>query len=289
MTGVKRLLVPLDGSPLSESILPVAAAWAQAEGAEILLLRAAHPDRPAPRDAAGMPSEHAEEAYLAGIASQLAQCGRSSVRTAVSYDRPERAIIETAWREQADLIAMATHARSGIRRALLGSVAESVIRSAGVPVLLIRGQATWEPGAASRILVALDGSKRAEGIIPIAERLASSHDLGVILLQVIEPPGLDERSIPRDALIMFRRDYAERYLAKIAESMGDRGLRAHPVVRLGRAANTIAAVAVEEGVNLIAMSTRGRRGLNRIVLGSVAAQVLRKTSMPLLLATDPPN
>lgn len=137
---MKRLLVPLDGSPLAETILPVAEEWAKEEQAEVVLLRAV----PAPATpggegaAAEAKTPEDAEAYLETVAERLARRGIERVRWGVSHEPPAAAIIEAAAREGVEMIAMATHGRSGLGRLLLGSVAAGVLRTAPAPVLLFK-------------------------------------------------------------------------------------------------------------------------------------------------------
>ena len=171
-------------------------------------------------------------------------------------------------------------------RLLLGSVAEAVERTARVPVLLLRGQSAWKPWAHGKILIPLDGSEPSEGVLPVVERLAGPRDLSIFLLEVIEPlPSAVHAELPGQVEEMFaaRREDAGRYLAKVAEPLRDKGVRVGWAVRGGNAAETIVAVAVEQQADLIAMTTHGRSGLGRLFFGSVAEQVLRSASVPVLL------
>ena len=87
---------------------------------------------------------HEGEAYLKDVAERLERRGVKGVRWAVWYDEPKAAIAAAVQRDQVDLIAMATHGRSGLRRLFFGSVAEGVLRSASVPVLLFKaGERDW--------------------------------------------------------------------------------------------------------------------------------------------------
>lgn len=285
---MKRLLVPLDGSPLAETILPVAEEWAKEEQAEVVLLRAV--PAPATPGGEGTAAEaktlEDAEAHLATVAERLARRGIERVRWGVSHEPPAAAIIEAAAREGVDMIAMATHGRSGLSRLLLGSVAEAVVRSARVPVLLIRGQSAWKPWATGKILVPLDGSELSEGILPVVERIAGPRNLAIVLFRVIDPLAsgtAGEAPTRPDELIALQRADAERYLAKVAEGLGGRGLRVEWAVGVGRVAETIAVFAGRERANLIAMATHGRGGLGRLLLGSVAAGVLRTAPAPVLL------
>ena len=149
-----KILVPLDGSALAETALPSAAALADATGAALLLLRAAE----APAFAVGDPTEaqvrvvrEAEE-YLDAVKRRLQADTRAPIATAVWYGNPAETIAEAARFNRADMVVMTTHGRSGLGRILLGSVAESVIRSTATPILVLHpdGAPLQAPRAESR-------------------------------------------------------------------------------------------------------------------------------------------
>jgi len=284
---MKRILVPLDGSPLSESILPIAEEWAKDEEAEVSLLRAVHAHRVPGLDDVNAQVRVVEdgEAYLKEVADRLERRGLKPVHWAVWYDEPAKAIALAVTRYAIDLVAMATHGRGGLSRLLLGSVAEAVVRSVQVPVLLLRGQSAWKAWANGKMLVPLDGLQTAEAILPIVERLAGPRDLIVSLLEVIEPlpSAVRAESTQLDDLITLRREEAQGYLAKVADALKAKGLRVEWSLAFGHAAETIADIAAEKRADLIAMATHGRTGLERLFLGSVAEGVLRRASIPVLL------
>jgi nucleotide-binding universal stress UspA family protein len=285
---MNRVLIPLDGSPLSEAVLPVAEEWAKEEEAEVILLRAALAGH-----LPGADSTEAEvrvvtegEAYLKEIAGRLTQRGLRRVRWAVWYDEPATAIAEAVASYGVDLIAMATHGRSGLSRALLGSVAEAVVRAVRVPVLLLRGQSAWKPWATGKILVPLDGSEQAGGILPVVERLAGPRDLTLSLLEVIEPappPVVAAMASNVEEMMAVWRKEAQEYLVKVADPLSAKGVRVEWEIKVGQPAESIAAVAAESRADLIAMATHGRSGLGRLFFGSVAETVLRSASVPVLL------
>ncbi|MBI4611684.1 MAG: universal stress protein [Candidatus Rokubacteria bacterium] len=289
---MKRILVPLDGSLLSESVLPVAEEWAKEDGTEVILLRAveAHHVR-GPDDArAQIRSVDEGEAYLRGVADRLERRGIQQVRWAIWYSEPVWAITEAAGVNAVDLIAMATHGRGGLGRLVLGSVAAGVVRSVQAPVLLIRGQSAWKPWAAGKVLVPLDGSEASEAVLPVVERLAVPRGLSIVLVQVIDPrpsADLDDSSVRLGErmveLATLRHQEAERYLVKVAEPMKEKGLRVECEVHQGSPAETIAAFAAHARADLIAMTTHARGGLERLFFGSVAEGVLRHASVPVLL------
>jgi nucleotide-binding universal stress UspA family protein len=157
----RGILVPLDGSERAETALPHAAALAQRFGARVVLYRAVDPPGPMmPPDvigpAAGLPAvppmldtvQFAEEAreltveYLESRARELRALGLTVTHLVGDAGDVPGQIVETARREMIDLIVMSTHGRTGLDRLLFGSVAESVVRHAPVPVLLIRRAAT---------------------------------------------------------------------------------------------------------------------------------------------------
>ena len=139
-----RILVPLDGSPVAEAVLPQAEMLAKCSDAEIVLLSVVVypsvdyyiPD-PAMAISVHMEQQNASKKYLWHVADELRAQGLH-VRTELCEGPVAEAILDYADSTQSDLIAMSTHGRSGFGRFLLGSVAEKVVRSAKVPVLLVR-------------------------------------------------------------------------------------------------------------------------------------------------------
>lgn len=148
--SLRRILVPLDGSPLAAQALPVAADLAASAGAELLLLQVLLPFTElvpalaptgrlvqAPPEVLDEERERARQ-YLASEAAAV----RPGLRATplVEFGYPAEAILHEAERERADMIVMATHGRSGLKRWVLGSVADKVLHAAHAPVLLVRAQ-----------------------------------------------------------------------------------------------------------------------------------------------------
>jgi nucleotide-binding universal stress UspA family protein len=136
-----KILVPLDGSALAEAALPTAIELlADRPLATLRLLRAvAASALPGgdPVEAQVRVMREAEE-YLDSMATRLTGSGVKGVKTSVWYGPPAPAIVEAAQVGEVDIIVMSTHGRSGLGRLVLGSVAESVLRSTHTPILLIR-------------------------------------------------------------------------------------------------------------------------------------------------------
>jgi nucleotide-binding universal stress UspA family protein len=285
---MKRIVVPLDGSALSEAIVPVVEALARDYEAGIVLVRALAPQ---PAADAEFGAQQEAEAYLSTLAASLQGRGHAGVDWKIWYDDPDRAIVSAATANEADLVAMATHGRGGLGRLLLGSVAEAVVRTAPMPVLLVRGTPGWGPGGIGPIVVPLDGSEISEAVLPVVEALAGPFDLGIRLVHAVEPlpasarveisPALEEESLKS------RRREAGARLAEIAAALTAKGLRAAQAVRVGAPLDVITGYAEEAGAGLIAMATHGRTGLGRLFMGSVAERVLRTVRIPMLLWKPP--
>jgi len=132
-----------------------------------------------------------------------------------------------------------------------------------------------------KILVPLDGSKLAEGILPRMEWLAKIHDGEVTLLRVALAhtfPGTD----PVQHQVNVVRE-AEEYLAKVEANLKSVGVKVNSVVRYGHDAQEIIEHAKDRNFDLIAMSTHGRSGLTQFILGSVANKVIHNATVPILL------
>jgi nucleotide-binding universal stress UspA family protein len=278
----KKIVVPLDGSQLAEHILPFVRRFADGLDAEVELIRATDPQaEPSPAEAKYL--KQAAERYFSATArvAQVVEAGEAA-----------QVIIDRAQAEPACLIAMATHGMSGMRRWLLGSVATKVAQAAANPLLLIRpsGGDPLTAAELNTIFVPLDGSALAERVLPHVVALAKAMNLEVQLLRVYRLP--TAAYVVADGVIArgagdFRdkiKAEAEAYLdGKIDE------LRATGLERLlataieGDGANEIIDIARRTPKNLIAISTHGRSGVGRWLLGSVAERVIQHSQDPVLL------
>jgi len=131
------------------------------------------------------------------------------------------------------------------------------------------------------ILVPLDGSSLAEGILSQVRELARLHGSNVVLLRVafaLVFPGAD----PTEAQVKTTEE-AEEYVERIRESLEKEGIKAEAHVRYGFPSEEILSAAGRGGVDLIAMATHGRSGPARWMLGSVAEQVVRHSGVPVLV------
>ena len=138
-----------------------------------------------------------------------------------------------------------------------------------------------------RVLIPLDGSKVAEGILPFAENVAGPLDAEVVLLRVVEPvspaEAMASAGVAFPDTLFLRELTAKDYLAALAKGLETKGLRVRTALRVGAPAAAIVAAAAEEKADLIAMTTHGRSGFRRVLFGSVAESVLRSAEVPVLM------
>jgi nucleotide-binding universal stress UspA family protein len=297
---IRSVLVPLDGSQFAEHALPLAGAIARRTGARLHVVRVHRPPPPplAADDAtiyleADLAMRDAEQAYLDDVAERLRAEGLPEVVTELLDSPVAPAIADYARRKNVDLVAMTTHGRGPLTRVWLGSVADQLIRTLTIPVLVIRpreGAPVPIPEPGHRILLPLDGSPVGEAAVKPASVLARSLDLALTLVQVVEPPraavdGPAVFPLPwADELLETRRRESKDYLEDVADRLRERGLRVDTVVTVRAAvAEAILELAQPEDVALVAMSTHGRGGIQRLLVGSVTDKVVRAAVKPVLV------
>jgi nucleotide-binding universal stress UspA family protein len=284
---IPSVVVPLDGSELAEAALLYGKALAERFGATLYLIRVVDIDAPA--DVAAAAREYlAKTAQKVGIAAEIT----------VRYGDPAAEIVDLVLELPDPAITMTTHGRSGLGRWLYGSVADRVVRNAGVPVLLIRSSMPQrEPGVVRSIMVPVDGSALAEAVIPYAKELARRFDATIQLVRVAETPEIYSLlSVPAgasasaevlDQLAQQLVETATTYVNELAERLRSEGLRVEPHVLEGIAPEQLLAFERERKPDLVVMATHGRSGLSRVVFGSVAERLLREGTVPLFLIRPP--
>jgi nucleotide-binding universal stress UspA family protein len=285
---ISRIAVALDGSEVAEQALPYAEGLARAAGGSCLLIQAV----PAETSGSGDPElRRAAQAYLTAIAAQLRTRGVNA-EVAVAAGEPTSAIVDEAARRGADLLVLTTHGRSGLGRLVYGSVAQSVLERVVGPVLLVQAGeapvASFPPAEVGPILVPVDGSPFGEAALPVAIDLAKALGTGLHLVEVVVPIELMVQTgagpvpyIPAD-LIEAEDEAALSYLDKLVARLRRQGLNAHRTERTDTAAAGILATADETKASVIAMSTHGRSGVSRAILGSVALDVLHHGTRPVV-------
>lgn len=255
--GSLRILLPLDGSSDAETILATVLPLAERRPLRLTLLSAI-------AKSGGRP---AVEEYLSRAVSALRQ-SKLDVHAESCLGDPASAIVSHAVSDRADLIAMTTHGRTGLRRLLMGSVTEKVLRQAPFPLLTCRPGARMEGWAH---VVALDGSPRSESILDDILPLTRAVGATMHLLHVRSGPAAAE---------------AERSLARAARHALAAKVEVVTELRDGAPTREILRYAEEVRAGVVALATHGRTGVDRVLMGSVAEAVLRKASCPVLLRRE---
>lgn len=288
--AIRRILAPLDGSNAAEGVLPLAERVARALKAEVALARVVPFPMVTVDPMAGgyiAPNLYGEvldseqqvaREYLQEIASGLSSAG---VRTqiAVRVGNAAEHLLELEQEMACDLVVLLAKGHTGPLRLLLGSIIDAFIRSGLCPVLTVRGMATL-PAQPGPVLAPLDGSAMAEAALGLAAQMAGALNTGLHLLRVAEPGdaaiGTGAPAATDLALVA-----AQLYLDQIAAAYGDLVVRTE--VQVGSPAEVIVRTAAAIRASLVAMGTHGRTGWTRTRLGSVADQVVRRASGPVLL------
>ncbi|MFB3818513.1 MAG: universal stress protein [Candidatus Methylomirabilales bacterium] len=301
-----RILVPLDGSPLAEAILPQVVELAQQHGAEVILLRVAlaHTFPGVDATAAQVAAVEQAAAYLEAVQGRLG--AGLATRTVVRYGHAAQEILDHVRAAGADCVAMCTHGRTGLRRWMLGSVAETVARGAEVPVLLLRppapsGAEAEAPGAARsaapgpaagpvpvplrRILCPVDLSPESLAAIPYAAELAARFGSELTVLHAVYDPlegGAGAHAHP--SLGRLRAEMLREAEARLREHLADAlpGGAARLEVVLGRPVPQILRHVRAHGTDLLVLGTKRRSGLEHLILGDTAEQLVRAAPCPVL-------
>jgi nucleotide-binding universal stress UspA family protein len=297
----QKILVPLDGSKVAEAILPWVVWLARGFDARVTLLTVAPPGKeagqPSPRVSgpAGVETEERSALepirYLEGVAQYLAMRHIEAEQVVASGDAPQE-IMSQGRERGCDLLAMSTRGRSGLGRGLLGSVTDAVVRSSEIPLVVVSprgGQRDQLEGMAlKRVVAPLDGSPLAETVLPHVKEMARRLSLEVALIRVVTVPtwpGAGHEGYPVEVTGLEERLEAEAaaYLERMGRGFSDEGIPTQWKVLKGSPGPTILAYAQERSGNLVAISTHGRSGLGRLVIGSVADLLIRSLGTPVLV------
>jgi len=295
-----KIVVPLDGSPAAECALPWVRTLARRLALPVTLLGVVDL-REISRDVTAADGllflDRMVEDESRRMADYVNKTAKSlgAVALATQSDKgAAETIVETAAADKNSLVAMATHGRSGLNRFLLGSTAEKVLRASSNPVLLVKSTeaAVGEgPAALTSGVVPLDGSELAERVLPAVTELAQKLDLEVILMRAYAIPygaysageGFYD-PVHLEALLAMVKQEAFEYLERKVAALKRQGLsKVSFVAKEGLSADEIIKFAHETAANLIAMSSHGRSGFKRLVLGSVTETVVRHSGDPVLV------
>ena len=304
----RKILVPLDGSEAAETVLDLAKNLAVRSGAALTLLHVCPPDQANYERLHSTYIQQTTELVRSDIARicETVQCHfEGAVATASSVlvkGEPAKEIVSYAMENDVSIILMATHGRSGLMHSAMSDIANRVVRTSPVPVWLIRtlgpGEivcAEWPP---QRVLVPLDGSERAEKVLPYAAEYAQLFGAELVLLRICEEPEISG-DYPKpdwdkhvDRVRSRFQEQCSLYLTEVEQRLKRQGLKIIKECWLGKAAEEIIGYIGRNRCDMVAMTAYGRSTIPHWlsdspvahwVFSNVTEQVLATTSRGILL------
>jgi nucleotide-binding universal stress UspA family protein len=285
MLNIQRILFPTDFSDGAARAFPQAVALAVAHDAELHILNVTSSHEEAETT---LPVSHpALHEWLGASSPEIGPDLKalSIVQNQIDGDVPAEEITAYVEEQGMDLVVMGTHGRRWAQRMLLGSVTEEVVRNAACPVLTVQTDAEETPGRdVRRILAPVDFSDASETAVEHAAELAQTYDAQIELLHVVENVtypsayGVDPIYMPPQDMI----PRVEESLGEIAQ--GKIGYKDVQIsAKVGYAPYTILDHIDDNDIDLVVIATHGRTGFNRMILGSVAERVIRRSSVPVFV------
>jgi nucleotide-binding universal stress UspA family protein len=248
------------------------------------------------------PLHDAAQAYIEKVADRLRGEGLN-VTSEVTIGTAAGYILQEADRDPGALIAISTHGRSGLARLVLGGTTSKIVHAATNPVLVIRpAEQPSSEVAFQHLIVPLDGSAVAEQVLPHAIELAKGLNVDITLITAVLSEFEYRKYIEErveviagsTATRVFKGPYEEfkneaaakamRYLHEVSKRLKAEGVpNVSQRLLQGQPADAIISLAQEIPGSLVAMTTHGRSGVQRWLLGSVADRVVRQADAPVLL------
>ena len=297
----KHILLPLDGSPIAECALYHAAAFAQAFKARITLMQAV--ERPEATDS-GYPVDPVDwymhktkaEVYLDGLVRRLKEAGLES-HSVIVEGRPKHQIVEFVYSQDVDLIILSSHGRSGLSAWNVSSTTKQIVARAHTSTMIVRAHQTISNRLGEfhykKLLVPLDGSRRAECTLPSATTLTRFYEAQLLLAYVARRPEMPRRRPLTtedlelaDRIVKLNQEETEKYFEQLQAHLSvdyqsrllvdnDVAIRLHELAK-------------EESVDLLILSAHGYSGKAKWPYGSVTTCFIEYGTIPLLIVQDLP-
>jgi nucleotide-binding universal stress UspA family protein len=298
------ILVPLDGSLLAECVLPHVVAIARAFEAKVILLRVLDKNQASEKaqlfDLLNWQiNKTGAKLYLEKISARLQKSGLQ-IETAVLEGLVAESITEYALSRGIKLIILSSHGRSGLSQWGISSVTQKIIFSAPTSVLIIRAHqpatSEWIEWQYSRIMVPLDGSRRAENVLPMVTLLAHYYQPRVHIVHVVKTPEM-ARQMPlshedaelSDRVVSRNREEAIQYLDQVRLHSPLEGIDVETrLLTSDNAAAALHELAEKENIDMVALSAHGYSGNNQWPYGSMVNNFILYSKVPLLIVQDLP-
>ena len=288
------IVVPLDGSELSERAIPYATMLAKTNGARLLFLlvweeadEALTATLPEVSDELFRTGEQYYENYLKDVAQRTQAQGVAVDGEAITGNAVDE-VLRVVRERDASYVVLSTHGRSGVTRWVYGSTAGRLIQEALVPTLVVGPNTPEAKGVPSvkRILVPLDGSALSEGALPLAQQLAEAFGADIVLAEVLRWASQAYMfGVPETHVVQIDEELskaAQTYLEQKRDALQTtRSVEAK--VLHGFAADAMVELERHDGIDLVVMASHGRGGIVRAALGSVADRMLHGPAPVLIV------
>lgn len=297
---IHHILVPLDGSELAECVLPHLVAIAPVTGARVTLIHVlertpARNGNASLIDPLGWHMQKQEsQSYLDRIAGRL-QTLDVQVEQVILEGNPAEALIEFTRNNAVDLLVLSTHGRTGLSEWNVSSVVQKILLRSYKSILLVRAYTNPAPEVKyERLFLAIDGSMRAEYILPFAMNLAQSHQSNVILGTVIERPQPIQRFPLSEQDMTWIQQFTERnqqdashYLEQLTTQFALKGLSAEAKIMISdNALGSVHDMIEDTGADLVMIAAHGYSGERRWPYGSIASGLIAYGRTPLMILQD---
>lgn len=297
-----HLLVPLDGSKLAECVLPHVRAFARLTDARVTLVHVLEPPTLAGKREPTDPirwqlASNEAESYLADVRTRLGP-DVGTVESRMFEGQTTANLVDYARAEEVDLVALSSHGQSGMMGWNLGADVHKLALHARTSMLIVRAFGepvrTDEPLRYERLLLPLDGSRRAEIVLPNASHLADAHRSRLTLAHIVQrAPTTSRLPLPEreanleERFLTMRHRHAERYLATVRDELAvvGRDVDVHVDVELDTVAR-LHDLADDEGADLVVVSAHGASASNRWPFGTTVMNLLAYGTKPLLVIQD---
>ena len=298
------ILVPLDGSLLAECVLPHVVAIARAFNARVILLRLLDKNQASEKaqlfDLVNWQiNKTGAKLYLDKVSTRLQKSGLQ-IETTVLEGLVAESITDYAQSQGIKLIVLSSHGRSGLSQWGISSVTQKIIFSAPTSVLIIRAHQPvtrelieWQY---KQILVPLDGSRRAENVLPMVTLLARSYQSRIHVVHVVKTPEMARQMPPSredidlsDQIVARNREEAIRYLDQVRKHSPLDGIDVQTLLLTSdNAPAALHDLADKEGIDMVALSAHGYSGNNQWPYGSMVNNFILYSKVPLLIVQDLP-
>ncbi len=297
-----RILLPMDRSPLAECVLPHVAAIARAFESQVTLVHVMDPPHRMNWRRAVDPlnwriRKAEAESYLGDLVLRLQKAGLAAEKQILEGPAAER-IVEFSHKNDVPLIVLSSHGQSGLSGWNVSSVVQKIILRAHTSIMIVRA---YQPASTDvtglryhRLLVPMDGSQRAECILPVVETLARAHQAQILLAHVVRRPEMPRRTPPTDEdveladrLVERNRAEAVQYLDQLRSRLsGDIQAR---VLVSDHVAVTLHELVDQEKIDLVLLTAHGYSALTRWPYGSVVSSFIAYGTTSLLIVQDLPQ